>query len=184
MHLKHFKLLENSALCLLEDYERFLSGSVILTSTYLKLIKALNRELLKAPEHFFTTEVYFPWVDWIENVIGYKARKWRGQYAWLSPSCGNLQNAFCNRISSYLCKTENNNFIKEIKHVRVSIASWKHSRTGENSRLRLEFSLISSRIRPKDRPGFYLAMKARKHVLFLKWTNFWILNKKKINWRT
>ena len=45
---------------------------------------------------------------------------------WLSPSCENLQHAGSSYIVFLFVKTENDNFIKEIKHVvRASIAYWK-----------------------------------------------------------
>ena len=72
--------------------------------------------------------------------------------------------------------TENNNFIKEIKHViSAFIAWWKPRKSLRkfssrwNSRLRLGFLLMCSRILPNVRLGFYQAMKARRNVLFLKW---------------
>ena len=64
-------------------------------------------------------------------------------------------------------KTENYDFIKEIKYVvRASIACWNlgkvwvNSWAGENTRMHLGFSLISSRILPNVRLGFHQAMKA------------------------
>ena len=60
-----------------------------------------------------------------------------------------LKYTYALRISSFLVKTENNNFIKEIKHVlRVFIAWWKTRQSlwefssRWNPRLRLGFSLI------------------------------------------
>ena len=65
-------------------------------------------------------------------------------------------------------KTENNNFIKEIKHVLPpkSVENLskvcENSRAGKSLRLRLGFSLICSRILLNVRLSFHQALKARK----------------------
>ena len=77
---------------------------------------------------------------------------------WLSPT---------SYIVFLFVNTENNNFIKEIKHVRTSIACWKPRQslwefTSRSHWSALEFSQTFASV-------FTRLWRHGKHVLFLKW---------------
>ena len=103
--------------------------------------------------------------------------KIRGQYGWLCLQVVRIY-SFVKEIKLYIrasyifflfVKTENNNFIKKIKHVISAFIDWWKPRQSLwefssrwNPRLRLGLSLIYSRILPNVHLGFHLAMKARR----------------------
>ena len=75
--------------------------------------------------------------DWSTSVFSYRyeARKWREQYGWLCLQVVRIY-SFMKEIKVYIrasyivflfVKTENNNFIKEIKHVLPQAAQAKIS---------------------------------------------------------